>query len=139
MSFSPPSHLPSTSTVVSKAADLRRAIVSSVTTTSPSSTIILGMSNKQTHRLQSCRTFIGQPLTRVEAQDKMKRNSMFRQATLEFDGSVSNHQTQGKTDLVAKAIQLEYGLRLRSCLLSSRPSSYSSSNNNNNKRAQLPY
>jgi hypothetical protein len=66
------------------------------------------------HVLQNCRDFAGTPLSRQQALAKMKRSPTFRQAALEFELLVVG---PGKEDdIVERAIQLDYGYRIRSCL-----------------------
>jgi hypothetical protein len=61
------------------------------------------------HTLQNCRDFAGKPLSRDQAGAKMERSPLFRQAVLDFE--------QSGLDVVDSAIQLDYGIRLRSCLM----------------------
>ena len=69
-----------------------------------------------------CSNFVGQPLSREEASQKLNRSLLFQKAATDFSSD---------GDIVQRAIQLDYGMRLRSCVLSS--SSLSLPNNNNNR------
>jgi hypothetical protein len=61
--------------------------------------------------------FASSPLSRAEAQHLLESNPVFRQAVLEF--TTYRDRTEGmlggpQADLIDKAIQLDYGIRLRS-------------------------
>jgi hypothetical protein len=63
------------------------------------------------------------PLSRQEAQDLLDSNPLFRQAVNQFTTyrDIAEGQLGGPTvDLVDKAIQLDYGIRLRSSLFEAR-------------------
>lgn len=59
--------------------------------------------------VKSCSNFVGQPLSRQQAEAKMMRSNTFRLAANEFGTAGDDN------DVVSRAIQLDYGIRLRSC------------------------
>jgi hypothetical protein len=74
-----------------------------------------------------CKRFIGAPMTSSQAQLKLDSCPRFRQMTNEYEGtlstskSVSTKKTSGRGEeqelIVNRAIALDYGNRLRACLL----------------------
>lgn len=87
-------------------------MLSSFPTLSTSFTIRSSVNNKpqqQNSRLTDCAAFAGRPLSWEQASDKLERCPVFRQ-------TVSSYQGSRVMTLEEKAIQVDYGMRLRSCL-----------------------
>lgn len=79
-------------------------------------------SNSSWHR-QKNSFAVATPLSRREAQDLLDTNQRFRQAVLDFTTfrDVAEGQLGGPTiDLVDKAIQLDYSIRLRASMQQQR-------------------
>lgn len=64
------------------------------------------VAKKQT--LFACQRFVGKPMTRIQAQQKLDTNAAFK-------GLASQAGSNSK-DLIANAIAFEFGTRLRSCV-----------------------
>lgn len=91
---------------------LQATMLSSFPTLSTSLTIRSSGNNKrqqQHSRLADCTAFAGRPLSHEQASDKLDRCPVFRQ-------TVSSYQGSRVMTLEEKAIQVDYGMRLRSCI-----------------------
>jgi hypothetical protein len=64
---------------------------------------------KKQYKVQACSNYVGRPLSRQEAQHKMDRSNAFRHAANDFNNTADD-------DVVSRAVQLDFGIRLRSCL-----------------------
>ena len=60
----------------------------------------------------ACQRFIGKPMTRMEAQTKLESCKNFRDMVAQ------------EGDVIQNAIALEYGTRLRSCVIQSKRNPY---------------
>ena len=71
----------------------------------------LGSGYLRRNTLQHCTRFVGMPLSQEQAMAKLERSPHFLQAAQ--DWSYSNNQK----DLIPSAVELDFGWRLRNCLM----------------------
>jgi hypothetical protein len=69
---------------------------------------VSALMQKKQYKVQACSNYVGRPLSRQEAQNKMERSNTFRHAANDFPID--------SDDIVSRAVQLDFGIRLRNCL-----------------------
>jgi hypothetical protein len=83
------------------------------------SAVSIARKNSTLHQddIPTCLRFVGRPLSRDEATAKMERCPQFLEAAHDFTPSPRTAKHDKEHDIVEIAVLLDYGMRLRSCLL----------------------